>query len=229
MCTGAPTGTLEFAKLKEQAKKDQQTIKILEERIVGLEETNRELKKDKDFLMSQLKAPSQSPVSSQMPGSRKTAEVLSSSPSSGSPAPSSNSSSFSSSELEEMEKKKKKKKKKSKGHIDAQSRSRITSPDGVIRRYKKAMKKFSKCGSMKRAFSAINVDRNTIARTAIIAELAITFPDVYKGLLCDGDHTKISEFAECLCFAPQWSGSLSRVYPPPIVRRMLEIGTSRPP
>lgn len=48
---------------------------------------------------------------------------------------------------------------------------------------------------MKKAFAKINVDRNTIARTAVIAELAITFPDTFKDLL-PGDNEKISEFAE---------------------------------
>lgn len=49
---------------------------------------------------------------------------------------------------------------------------------------------------MKKAFAKMNVDRNTIARTAVIAELAITFPDTFKELNPRGkDLKKISEFA----------------------------------
>lgn len=43
----------------------------------------------------------------------------------------------------------------------------------------------------------MNVDRNTIPRTAIIAEPAITFQDTFQGLLTgDEEHIKISELAE---------------------------------
>ncbi|KAL0185214.1 hypothetical protein M9458_020911, partial [Cirrhinus mrigala] len=67
----------------------------------------------------------------------------------------------------------------------------------IIRRYKNALKRFTKFGSMKKAFAKINVDRNTIGRTAIIAELAITYPDTFKELLpTDEVNEKISEFAE---------------------------------
>lgn len=73
----------------------------------------------------------------------------------------------------------------------------MTTTDGVIRRYKNALKRFGKFGSMKKAFAKINVDRNTIARTAAIAELAITFPDNFETLLPGDENTeKISEFAE---------------------------------
>ncbi|RXN30021.1 coiled-coil domain-containing protein 106-like [Labeo rohita] len=73
----------------------------------------------------------------------------------------------------------------------------MTTTDGIIRRYKNALKRFTKFGSMKKAFTKINVDRNTIARTAIIAELAITYPDTFKELLPTDDvNEKISEFVE---------------------------------
>lgn len=55
----SPTGPLELAKLKEQTKMDRQKIEHLEERINYLEEANRDLKADKDSLLSQIKeAPS---------------------------------------------------------------------------------------------------------------------------------------------------------------------------
>lgn len=73
----------------------------------------------------------------------------------------------------------------------------MTTTEGVIRRYKNALRIFNKSGSMKKAFIKINVDRNTIARTAVIAELAITFPDTLKDLLPgDKENEKMSVFAE---------------------------------
>ncbi|XP_041830685.1 coiled-coil domain-containing protein 106-like [Melanotaenia boesemani] len=128
-------------------------------------------------------------------GSSKAALELTST--STSPCPSSESSFSSSSEEEEQKKKKKKKAKKSKKHLASHSRSRMTTTDGVIRRYKNALHIFNKYGSMKRAFAKINVDRNTIARTAAIAELAITFLDTFKELLPqDEANEKMSVFAE---------------------------------
>ncbi|XP_043084834.1 uncharacterized protein LOC122331436 [Puntigrus tetrazona] len=51
---------------------------------------------------------------------------------------------------------------------------------GIIRRYLDTLEAFKKVKSMKAAFDAIGVDRNTIARTAIIAELHLAAPDVLK-------------------------------------------------
>lgn len=51
----SPTGALELTKLKEQAKMDWQKIEHLEDRIKYLEEANRDLKNDKDFLLAQIK------------------------------------------------------------------------------------------------------------------------------------------------------------------------------
>ena len=48
---------------------------------------------------------------------------------------------------------------------------------------------------MKRSFEHLGVDRNTIARTAPIAELYISFSDVFKSLSRD-EHEKISTFTE---------------------------------
>lgn len=73
----------------------------------------------------------------------------------------------------------------------------MTTTDGVIRRYKDVLRIFKKCGSMKKAFAKMNVDRNTIARTAVIAELAITFQDTFQSLLTgDEDQIKICVLAE---------------------------------
>ncbi|XP_028276089.1 coiled-coil domain-containing protein 106-like [Parambassis ranga] len=192
----SPTGALELAKLKQQNKMDRQKIEHLEDRIKYLEEANRDLKNDKDFLLSQIKGATNTPASTGK-GSGKTALEPASSSTSTSPCPSSDSSFSSSSEEEEKKKKKKKKTNKSKKHPDSHSRSRMTTTDGVIRRYKNVLSIFNKHGSMKKAFAKINVDRNTIARTAVIAELAITFPDTFKDLLPrDEANEKMSAFAE---------------------------------
>lgn len=68
LCAGSPTGASEMAKLKEKLRMDQQKIEHLEERMKYLEEANRELKNDKDFLLSQIKRPPQSPASTGMSG-----------------------------------------------------------------------------------------------------------------------------------------------------------------
>ena len=71
----------------------------------------------------------------------------------------------------------------------------MTTVDGVMRRYKRALKSLKKNGSMKRAFEYLGVDRNTIVRTAPIAEVNIIFPDIFEGLSKDS-HEKISTFTE---------------------------------
>ncbi|XP_078019236.1 uncharacterized protein LOC144459362 [Epinephelus lanceolatus] len=139
----SPTGALQLAKLKEQAKMDRQKIEHLEDCIKYLEEANRDLKNDKDFLLSQMKGPPSMPASTGK-GSGKT----SSSSSSMSPSSSSDSSFSSSSNEEENKKKKKKKTKKSKKQPDSHGRSRMTTTDGVIRRYKNALRIFNKSGSI---------------------------------------------------------------------------------
>ncbi|XP_040058529.2 uncharacterized protein LOC120834552 [Gasterosteus aculeatus] len=191
------TSALELAKLKEQTKMNRQKIEHLEEPIYYLEEANKDLKADTDFLLAKIKeAPSTLTSSGK---GRKTAPEPSSSSTSTSTSPSSDSSFLSSSEEEKKKKRKKSKKKtiKSKKHTESHSRSRITTTDGVIRRYKDVLRIFKKCGSTKKAFAKMNVDRNTISRTAIIAELAITFQDAFQGLLTgDEDEMKICVLAE---------------------------------
>ncbi|XP_043089965.1 uncharacterized protein LOC122340412 [Puntigrus tetrazona] len=94
------------------------------------------------------------------------------------------SSSLSDSSLEEVKVKKRKHKHKkialpladAIGH----NRVRMRNTRGIIRRYLDTLEAFKKVKSMKAAFDAIGVDRNTIARTAIIAELHLAAPDVLK-------------------------------------------------
>ncbi|RXN19909.1 Inhibitor of growth [Labeo rohita] len=61
-------------------------------------------------------------------------------------------------------------------------RKPVRNTRGIIRRYLDTLEAFKKGKSMKAAFDAIGVDRNTIARTAIVAELHLVAPDVLKSM-----------------------------------------------
>ncbi|KAL7400736.1 hypothetical protein ABVT39_016945 [Epinephelus coioides] len=49
----------------------------------------------------------------------------------------------------------------------------------IIKRYKAVLKKYNEGGSMKAAFEEVGVDRNMIARTAVIAELSLAAPEAF--------------------------------------------------
>ena len=72
----------------------------------------------------------------------------------------------------------------------------MTTSEGVIGRYMKVLKHYTKVGSMKRAFDMEHV--NTIARTAPIAELAIVFPEDYAKVIEAGEDEKekLATFSE---------------------------------
>lgn len=53
---------------------------------------------------------------------------------------------------------------------------------GVIARYMTALQEFRRSVSMKVAFDRVGVDRNTISRTAAIAELSLAAPEVFHAL-----------------------------------------------
>lgn len=53
---------------------------------------------------------------------------------------------------------------------------------GVIARYMAALQEFRRSVSMKVAFDRVGVDRNTISRTAAIAELSLAAPEVFHAL-----------------------------------------------
>lgn len=53
---------------------------------------------------------------------------------------------------------------------------------GVIARYMAALKEFRRSVSMRVAFDRVGVDRNTISRTAAIAELSLAAPEVFHAL-----------------------------------------------
>lgn len=53
---------------------------------------------------------------------------------------------------------------------------------GVIARYMAALQEFRRSVSMKVAFDRVGVDRNTISRTAAIAELSLAAPEIFHSL-----------------------------------------------
>lgn len=86
---------------------------------------------------------------------------------------SSASSDHDSSEEEERKKKKVKKSKKSPRKAEGIFGKRITDLKGVINRYQAILKAFQKSRSINRSCEKYDVDRNTLAYTAIIAEVHI--------------------------------------------------------
>ncbi|XP_067289918.1 uncharacterized protein [Pseudorasbora parva] len=62
------------------------------------------------------------------------------------------------------------------------TRVRMKNVVGVIARYMAALQEFQRSVSMKVAFDRVGVDRNTISRTAAIAELSLAAPEVFHAL-----------------------------------------------
>ncbi|KAM4634435.1 uncharacterized protein kiaa1958 [Polymixia lowei] len=72
---------------------------------------------------------------------------------------------------------------KSKRSRDGENtRVRMKNVVGVIARYMTALQEFRRSVSMKVAFDRVGVDRNTISRTAAIAELSLAAPEVFHAL-----------------------------------------------
>ncbi|XP_043088672.1 uncharacterized protein LOC122334846, partial [Puntigrus tetrazona] len=168
--TPAPTYTHELATLKIQLQAEKEKGDLRDETIAIL-------KTDKQFLQEELVK-----KDSCLKASKKSPRIAISS--SEEVIDSDESSSLSDSSLEEVKVKKRKHKHKkialpladAIGH----NRVRMRNTRGIIRRYLDTLEAFKKVKSMKAAFDAIGVDRNTIARTAIIAELHLAAPDVLK-------------------------------------------------
>ncbi|XP_043091704.1 uncharacterized protein LOC122341994 [Puntigrus tetrazona] len=196
--TPAPTYTHELATLKIQLQAEKEkgdlrdeTIAILktdkqflQEELVKKDSFIRELIKKNEEKKPGLKASKKSPriaISS-------SEEVIDSD----------ESSSLSDSSLEEVKvKKRKHKHKKIALPLADAIGHNLRNTRGIIRRYLDTLEAFKKVKSMKAAFDAIGVDRNTIARTAIIAELHLAAPDVLKTMGQWNDKTEtLSRFIE---------------------------------
>uniref|UniRef100_A0A3B3RAK3 Uncharacterized LOC111856887 n=1 Tax=Paramormyrops kingsleyae TaxID=1676925 RepID=A0A3B3RAK3_9TELE len=172
----SPTGALEVQKLRLQLQNEQTKNAMLVKQI-------EELNEDKQFLKQQLQqcsAPRPSHATSK-------AMEISSSSSGGSSDESSDLSDSSDTSKEKSKKKQGSKKSKKKKIIkmketESYSRTRLCNPKGIVARYKKALKLHALGKPMPRCFRHIGVNRNTMARTAAIAELFIAAPEVYATL-----------------------------------------------
>ncbi|KAL7861027.1 hypothetical protein AOLI_G00173760 [Acnodon oligacanthus] len=161
-------------------------VELMEQKIKMLEQVNSDLKDDKEFLLSQIK--SSAPI---LNPERQTIRTSSDDESS--------TSSYKYSSSEEVPKKKKKKPSRGCDNENVRlgnSRTCMKTIEGVIKRYKLAMKSCRRCGPMMRAFEKQNVNRNTVARTAPIAEFYIAFPDAFAALPEWNDTNEMSAYAE---------------------------------
>ncbi|XP_068071719.1 uncharacterized protein [Danio rerio] len=170
-----------------QAASEGPTVEILLEKIKSLEE-------ERDFLRRTL--------GSVCGKEKKKKKKDTSSDSDELPSSSSSSSSLSSSSSEDERchrKKSKKKKpppKRSRSTFSC-STVRAKSPEDVLKRYKKVLRAYNKEGSMTRAFTKVGVDRNTLALSAVIAEIQIVDPEFYRSLpQFQPQQEKLFEFAQ---------------------------------
>ncbi|XP_032366475.1 coiled-coil domain-containing protein 106 [Etheostoma spectabile] len=173
-------------------------LEMFKLRVEWQKEKIAELTKERDYLKDQLA----SALKKDDKGSIK--EINLSSDSSGdSPVESSSDMSDSSSSSSEEDKIKKRKKKgkgkkyrKKSKKIKPKTRQRAQTPDQVVDRYKRILRKFSKGGTMSAAFKHVGVDRNTVVVNAPIAELFIAAPGKYKEILKNHNNVKkLSVFA----------------------------------
>ncbi|CAJ1069756.1 Coiled-coil domain-containing protein 106 [Xyrichtys novacula] len=79
-------------------------------------------------------------------------------------------------------KQKRPKRKKAKSSKD-KGRRRAMNPQQVVERYKKVLGHFQKGKNLSESYNAVDVNRNTIAASASIPELAISAPDKYADVL----------------------------------------------
>uniref|UniRef100_A0A3B1J4N5 Coiled-coil domain containing 106b n=1 Tax=Astyanax mexicanus TaxID=7994 RepID=A0A3B1J4N5_ASTMX len=141
-----------------------------------LKEENRLLKEERDFLREQLKdtLSSKQTVSGakRKLGARKDDEDYSSDTEDSSTSDLSDSSASSKSRKRKLKRKPKSRKHKGWKEKDDFAR-RVQTPLEVLQRYKTILRSFQRTKSVSRSCERSNIDRNTIALTAIIAELQI--------------------------------------------------------
>ncbi|XP_048015584.1 uncharacterized protein LOC125248046 [Megalobrama amblycephala] len=76
----------------------------------------------------------------------------------------------------------KKKTKSASRSKSAKHSSRATTPDDVLKRYNKVFRAFNKEGSISKACTKVGVDRNTLALTAVVAEIQLVDPEFYRNI-----------------------------------------------
>ncbi|XP_067272560.1 coiled-coil domain-containing protein 106-like [Pseudorasbora parva] len=60
--------------------------------------------------------------------------------------------------------------------------SRATTPEDVLKRYNKVLHAFKKEGSISKACTKVGVDRNTLALTAVVAEIQLVNPEFFRSI-----------------------------------------------
>ncbi|KAG1954693.1 coiled-coil domain-containing protein 106-like isoform X2 [Pimephales promelas] len=75
-----------------------------------------------------------------------------------------------------------KKKTKSSTRSNTKHSSRATTPEDVLKRYNKVFHAFKKEGSISKACTKVGVDRNTLALTAVVAEIQLVDPEFYRSI-----------------------------------------------
>ncbi|CAM4712198.1 unnamed protein product [Leuciscus chuanchicus] len=75
-----------------------------------------------------------------------------------------------------------KKKTKSATRSNTKHSSRATTPEDVLKRYNKVLHAFKKEGSISKACTKVGVDRNTLALTAVVAEIQLVDPEFYRSI-----------------------------------------------
>nr|XP_055076881.1 coiled-coil domain-containing protein 106-like isoform X1 [Misgurnus anguillicaudatus] len=78
--------------------------------------------------------------------------------------------------------------------------SRATTPDDVLKRYNRVFHAFKKEGSISKACTKVGVDRNTLALTAVLAEIQLVDPEFYRSIpKFKAKEEKLCDFAKrCL-------------------------------
>ncbi|XP_051249102.1 coiled-coil domain-containing protein 106-like [Dicentrarchus labrax] len=159
--SSAPTTAPTMAKFKEDYRLLKEENRLLKEENRLLKEENRLLKEERDFLRQKGLNPVKTRPSTSSKGSDKRGLMDSSDSST------SDSESDSSSE----EKRNKKKRKNKKKENPAKFGKRVQGPEDVVHRYRAVLKEFRRTRSISLSCESLSVDRNTIALTAIIAEV----------------------------------------------------------
>ncbi|CAM4557286.1 unnamed protein product [Leuciscus chuanchicus] len=61
-------------------------------------------------------------------------------------------------------------------------KTKTTTPEDVQKRYNKVLHAFKKEGSISKACTKVGVDRNTLALTAVVAEIQLVDPEFYRSI-----------------------------------------------
>ncbi|XP_066530914.1 coiled-coil domain-containing protein 106-like [Hoplias malabaricus] len=105
-------------------------------------------------------------------------------------------------------------------------RIRVKNTRSIIARYKTALEAFKKGSSMKAAIDSVGLDRATIVRTAVVAELKIAAPELFDSIAPWNQRVeKLSVFVE-RCRAEVTSDVKSKICQMKIDGELLPIATT---